>query len=143
MADKILITMDDLETAVPVNAAFEEARDATVLVSSMDDSYSVLRQSAPDIVVLTGSLHERPTTELIQHARDRSISTLGLVEATEPDPRRVARECGLTDWIRKPAEPQEIILPTGLIVRQSSGGPLQLAQNVPVHGSARISRKKK
>ncbi len=109
MADKILITMDDLETAVPVNAAFEETHDATVLVSSMDDSYSVLRQSAPDIVVLTGSLHERPTTELIQHARDRSISTLGLVEATEPDPRRVARECGLTDWKRKPAEPQEIV----------------------------------
>jgi DNA-binding NtrC family response regulator len=33
---------------------------------------------------------------------------LGLVEATEPDPQRLARELGLTAWLGKPADPTEV-----------------------------------
>ena len=38
MAAQILITMDDLETAVPLNAALESAGFSTAMFSSLDDA---------------------------------------------------------------------------------------------------------
>ncbi|MGH9261584.1 MAG: sigma-54 interaction domain-containing protein, partial [Acidimicrobiales bacterium] len=45
---------------------------------------------------------------LLAAARERSISTLGLVEATDPDPTALARTLGLTAWLAKPADPAEV-----------------------------------
>jgi DNA-binding NtrC family response regulator len=109
MADKVLITMDDLEVAVQSNAAFEAAGTETILVSSLDDSKAVLRRSDPDVVVLTNALHEHRVEVLVALARDREISTLGLIEATTPDAAGLVRRLGLTAWMRKPAEPREIV----------------------------------
>ena len=60
MAIKALITMDDLETAVHINAHFESEGHTTVLVSSLDDSVTILTDAHPDIVILTGALQEHP-----------------------------------------------------------------------------------
>jgi hypothetical protein len=38
MASQILITMDDLETAVRINAALEAAKFSTTMFSSLDDA---------------------------------------------------------------------------------------------------------
>jgi DNA-binding NtrC family response regulator len=108
MSDKVLITMDDLETAVRVNAVLEAAGNETVMVSSLDDACGELRRSNPDVVVLSGALHERPAQELISLSRDRSISSLGLLEATEPDPAGVAQGIGLTGWLAKPVAATEV-----------------------------------
>src|SRR2546421_2179278 len=43
-------------------------------------------------IVLTGALHESSAAQLLRIAHDRSISTLGLVEQTEPDPKALARD---------------------------------------------------
>ncbi len=110
MADRILITTDDLEHAVRINAALEAAGFDTRMASSFDDvRQAVRREPAPDCVVLTGGLHEDAATQLLAAARDRSISTLGLVEATEPDAKGLARRLGLTAWLGKPAEPDEVV----------------------------------
>src|SRR3989440_11052924 len=58
-------------------------------------------------IVLTGALHESSAAQLLRIAHDRSISTLGLVEQTEPDPKALAREVGLTAFLEKPADPAE------------------------------------
>src|SRR5207245_6305819 len=42
-------------------------------------------------------------------ARGRSVSALGLVEATEPDPQGLARRLGLTAFLEKPADPAEVV----------------------------------
>ena len=110
MADRILITTDDLEHAVRINAALEAAGFDTRMASSFDDvRQAVRREPAPDCVVLTGGLHEDAAAQLLAAARDRSISTLGLVEATEPDAKGLARRLGLTAWLGKPAEPDEVV----------------------------------
>src|SRR5213080_3050687 len=72
MADRILVTTDDLEHAVRSNAGLEAAGFQPTL------------------------------------ARDRSISTLGLVESTEPDAKGLARRLGLTGYLTKPADPAEV-----------------------------------
>jgi hypothetical protein len=45
MASQILITMDDLETAVRLNAAFEAAKLSTAMFSSLDDVRASVRAS--------------------------------------------------------------------------------------------------
>ncbi len=109
MADRILITMDDLEAAVPINAAFEEAGFETAMVSAVDDGRRILQRSAPDLVVLSGSLHERWSSEIISLARESSIPTLAMIEETDPGPARVASSVGLTSWIVKPADPRDVL----------------------------------
>ncbi|HEY2824807.1 MAG TPA: sigma-54 dependent transcriptional regulator [Gemmatimonadales bacterium] len=109
MTDKILLTMDDLEIAVRANAACEQAGFATVMVSSLDDARGVLRREEPDVAILTGALHERPAQELIGMARDRSLSTLGLLEPTEADPSAQAQRLGLTAWLVKPVDAAEVM----------------------------------
>ncbi len=118
MADEILITMDDLETAVPTNAAFEAAGYRTVMVSSLDDLNATLRRSEPQVVVLTGGLHERPAARLIAIARDRSIPTLGLEEPGDTDRAELARRLGLTAWMPKPADPRDVVAAAGRLIER-------------------------
>jgi len=109
MTDRVLITMDDLETAVRANAAFEQRAFQTAMVSSLDDAVGVLRTSEPDVVVLTGALQESTADELISAARDRSTSTLGLLEPSGGEPRGLAHRLGLTAWMVKPVDPADVV----------------------------------
>lgn len=108
MATKVLITMDDLETAVRSNAQLEEAGFETVLVSALDDTSRLIRDTDPTVVVLTGGLQEHTGKTLVELARERSIATLGLVEPESPDPADLARRVGLTAWLSKPAAPTDV-----------------------------------
>src|SRR5574341_721822 len=101
--------MDDLETAVRANAAFERSAFQTSMVSSLDDAAGVLQKSEPDLVVLTGALQEPTAIELLGVARDHSVSTLGLVEASSTDPRGLAHRLGLTGWMVMPVDPGEVV----------------------------------
>src|SRR5256885_865444 len=111
MADRVLITTDDLEAAVRVNAALEQAGYDTAMVSSLDDVRSAVRSRdpktdyrEPDSIVLTGGLHESTAQRLLAAAHDHGVSTLGLVEATDSDPNEIGRELGLTGWLVKPLD---------------------------------------
>src|SRR6266581_4004324 len=109
MPDRILITTDDLEHAVRINAGVEAAGFHTTLAHTLDEARQALRRDPPpDCVVVTGGLHESGAAQLLTLARDRSVSTLGLVEATEPDAKGLARRLGLTGYLEKPADPAEV-----------------------------------
>src|SRR5258705_2147585 len=118
MADRVLITTDDLEHAVRINAKLEGAGFETTLTSSLDDVRNAVRRRDPDSIIVTGGLHEAPTSQLLALARDRSISTLGLVEGTEPDAAGLASGLGLTGWLSKPVDPDEVMA----TVRRVVGG---------------------
>src|SRR5216110_586098 len=108
MSDRVLITTDDLEQAVRVNASLEQAGYDTATVSSLDDVRAAVRGREPDAIVLTGGLHESTAQRLLTAAREHAVSTLGLVETTDEDPDQIGRELGLTDWLVKPADPLEV-----------------------------------
>src|SRR2546426_885217 len=109
MPDRILITTDDLEHAVRINAGVEAAGFLTTLAHTLDEARQALRRDPPpDCVVVTGGLHESGAAQLLTLARDRSVSTLGLVEETEPDAKGLARRLGLTGYLEKPADPAEV-----------------------------------
>ena len=75
---RLLITMDDLETAVRVNAALEGAGHRTSLLAAVDDWREELRRAKPDIVILTGGAHEPRTQALARAARDQETGVLPL-----------------------------------------------------------------
>src|SRR5437870_5576670 len=109
MPDRILVTTDDLEQAVRVNAALEAAGCNTTRAHTLDEArQAIRREPPPDCIVVTGGLHESGAAQLLGLARDRSISTLGLVEHTEPDAKGLARRLGLTGYLSKPADPAEV-----------------------------------
>ena len=115
MPDRVLITTDDLEHAVRINAALEQARLDTAMVSSLDDVRAAVRsreQKAgsrePDAIVLTGGLHETTAQRLLSAAHEHAVATLGLVEPTDEDPSEIAGKLGLTAWLVKPADPAEV-----------------------------------
>src|SRR2546427_13214401 len=112
MSDRVLITTDDLEQAVRVNAALEQAGFDTAMVSSLDDVRQAVRtpeQGAgsrePDAIVLTGGLHETTGQRLVAAAHEHGVPTLGLVEATDEAAETVGHGLGLTDWLVEPADP--------------------------------------
>jgi DNA-binding NtrC family response regulator len=110
MASKILLTMDDLETAVRLNAALEAAGHSTVMVSSLDDARAVLRRESPDLVIVTGAIYEAPARQLLAAARDAEISTLALLEPTDvAGPERDGRGLDVTDRAVKPVVPAELV----------------------------------
>ena len=116
MTDRVLITMDDLEVAVRANAAFEAAGYDTVLVSAQDDAKALCREKDPDVVVLTGALHEHPSQTLVRLAGGRSTPTLGLIEASDQDPAELARELGLTARMLKPVDPRDVVAASGRLI---------------------------
>src|SRR2546421_3120610 len=115
MPDRVLITTDDLEHAVRINAALEQARLDTAMVSSLDDVRAAVRSREhgagsrePDAIVLTGGLHETTAQRLLSAAHEHAVATLGLVEPTDEDPSEIAGKLGLTAWLVKPADPAEV-----------------------------------
>src|SRR5881394_3644155 len=115
MADRVLITTDDLEHAVRVNATLEQSGFDTAMVSSLDDVRSAVRgrepgagSREPDAIILTGGLHESTARRLLTAAHEHGVPTLGLVEATDEAAETIAHELGLTDWLVKPTDPAEV-----------------------------------
>jgi DNA-binding NtrC family response regulator len=109
MPSQILITMDDLETAVPLNAALESSGFSTAMFSSMDDARGAVRRENPDLVVLTGAVHEPHAVQLAALARDAEISTLALLEPTDSERAERVGRLGVTETMMKPARPDDIV----------------------------------
>ena len=107
MPDRILITMDDIEAAVRLNAAFEAAGFITSMVAQVDDYRAALKKDNPDLVLLSGALHEPPARQLAHQARETEISTLALLEST--DTAHHASDLGVTEVMVKPVETMDVL----------------------------------
>src|SRR2546426_11181733 len=103
MADRILVTTDDLEHAVRSNAGLEAAGFQTTLASLDEARQAGRREPPPHCLVVTGGLHETGAAPLLTLARDRPISTPGFVEQTAPDAKSLAPRLRLTAHLTKTA----------------------------------------
>jgi DNA-binding NtrC family response regulator len=109
MASQILITMDDLETAVPLNAALEAAQFSTTMFSSLDDARGTVRRENPDLVILTGAVHEPHAQQLAALAHDAEISTLALLEPTDSERTERVERLHATEVMVKPVSPDDAV----------------------------------
>jgi len=109
MADRVLITMEDLEAAVRANAGFEGAGWKTTMVSALDDLRSAIRRADPDLIVLSGGLREAGLVRILADAAPLHCATLGLAEPTDADPADLAHRIGLSGVLLKPAAAEEVV----------------------------------
>jgi DNA-binding NtrC family response regulator len=118
MPSQVLITMDDLETAVPLNAALEASGYSTAMFSSLDDARGAVRRENPDLVILTGAVHEPHASQLAALARDAEISTLALLEPTDSERAERVGRLGVTETMMKPARADEIVETTRRLIER-------------------------
>jgi DNA-binding NtrC family response regulator len=109
MSSQILIAMDDLETAVRLNAAFEAAKFSTAMFSSLDDARGTVRREGPELVVLTGAVHELHVQHLAALAHDAEISTLALLEPTDSERAERVGRLRATEVMTKPVTPDDVV----------------------------------
>ncbi len=106
---QILVTLADLETAVPLNAALEAAGFSTAVVSPVDDATAALRREHPDLLILTGSVREPIASQLTRLAREAEIYTLALLEPTDSERGERGAGLGATAVLTKPIKPQDAV----------------------------------
>lgn len=115
---QIVITLADLETAVPLNAALEAAGFTTAVVSPMDDAPAALRREQPDLLILSGSVREKTAENLIRLARDLEIYTLALLEPTDSERGERAGGLAATAVLTKPIKPNEAVATVRTLVER-------------------------
>ena len=109
MTAQILVTMADLETAVPLNAALEAAGFSTAMVSPLDDAPAAMRREHPDLLILTGAVHEPAALQLGRMARESELYTLALLEPTDSERGERLTRLGATAVLTKPVKPDEAV----------------------------------
>ncbi|MBX6364589.1 MAG: sigma-54-dependent Fis family transcriptional regulator [Gemmatimonadetes bacterium] len=108
MPDTVLITTTDLEPAVRLRDAFEEAGFVVELLTSADRIADVRE---PVLLVLTGDLGGRRAQSLVAEAAAlQRLPVLGLADAPAETSPGARRRLGLSDVFLKPVEPAEVVL---------------------------------
>ncbi|HSU15663.1 sigma-54 dependent transcriptional regulator [Longimicrobium sp.] len=109
MADVVVITTDDLEPAVRLRGAFEQAGMRVELLAAGESVADALGE--PILLVITGGLRERRARQMVAQARERGrVPIIGLTEPTEPSGREVCRQLGISECFGKPIDPEEVAL---------------------------------
>ncbi len=122
MPAQVVITLADLETAVPLDRALEAGGVTSTLVVSSDEARSAIRRDQPMVLVLTGAVHEPSIVALAEWARDHEVAVLALLEPTDTDAGARAAPLAVTDIARKPMATDEL---TALVLRMLERRDLQ------------------
>ncbi|MEO8479512.1 MAG: sigma-54 dependent transcriptional regulator [Gemmatimonadota bacterium] len=105
----VVITLADLETAVPLDRALEAAGLPVTLAASADEARAALLRKHPELLVLTGGLHEPIAHALVERARELEVSVLALFEPTDSDRSDRASRLGATATRTKPITTEELV----------------------------------
>ncbi len=114
MPAQVVITLADLETAVPLDRALEAAGIRCALVSGRDEARSALRREHPGLLVLSGGVHEPGAAALTEWAREHEIGVLALLESTDTERTGRAARLAATEVRTKPLPTDEL---TAIVMR--------------------------
>ena len=107
---KVLLTLNDVEPAVRLNAGLEAEGVETAVVSPLDDMRSTLRREKPDAIVFSGDLTEQATVALVKELQWNGVACIGLIEPAADEALRARlRLMGYVDLYEKPVRVPEVI----------------------------------
>jgi DNA-binding NtrC family response regulator len=107
---KVLITLQDLEPAVRLNALLERAGVGTVVVSPLDDIRATLRREKPNLIVISGQLADAATVAVVKEQLWSGIPVVGLADVNDPAVHDRLRAAGYVELYPKPIDPEEVAL---------------------------------
>lgn len=105
---KILLTLQDVEPAVRLNALLEQEGVETALVSPLDDIRAALKREKPDVIVFTGDLADPATIAVVKEQLWEGVAVVGLSDHTEPAHVERLRTMGYVDVFPKPINVEEV-----------------------------------
>jgi DNA-binding NtrC family response regulator len=106
---KVLLTLQDVEPAVRVNALLERDGVDTALVSPLDDIRAALKREKPDILVFTGDLGDPSTVAIVKEQLWEGAAAIGLSDSTDPAHIERLRGVGYVDLFTKPVNPEDVV----------------------------------
>jgi DNA-binding NtrC family response regulator len=106
---KVLLTLQDVEPAVRINAVLERDGLETALVSPLDDIRAALKREKPDILVFTGELTDPSTIGIVKEQLWEGAAAVGLADKTDPAHVERLRTIGFVDVFAKPVDVDEVV----------------------------------
>ncbi len=106
---KVLLTLQDVEPAVRINAILEREGVDTALVSPLDDIRAALKREKPDIIVFTADLTDPAGVAIVKEQLWDGAAVVGLADNSDPDHIDRLRSLGYVDIFAKPVNLEEVI----------------------------------
>ena len=104
---KVLLTLQDLEPAVRLNATLERDGVETAIVSPMDDVRAAIRREKPDAIIITGELLDPGTLALVREQLWDGRACIAIAESNDAALRDRLRAQGYSDVHAKPLAVEE------------------------------------
>jgi DNA-binding NtrC family response regulator len=106
---KVLLTLQDVEPAVRLNALLEQAGVETTLVSPLDDIRAGVKRTQPDIIVFTGELSSPATLAIVKEQLWDGAAAVGLSDVSDRAPIDRLRAAGFVEIYPKPVNVDEVV----------------------------------
>jgi DNA-binding NtrC family response regulator len=106
---KVLLTLNDVEPAVRINALLERDGVSTELVSPLDDIRAAITREKPDILVFTGELSDPSTIAIVKAQLWEGAAAVGLSDKTDAAHLEKLRALGFIDVFTKPVNVEEVL----------------------------------
>jgi DNA-binding NtrC family response regulator len=106
---KVLLTLQDVEPAVRINALLEREGVDTALVSPLDDIRGALKREKPDIIVFTADLADPSNVAIIKEQLWNGAAVVGLTDNMDATNLERLRSIGYVDLFAKPVNLDEVV----------------------------------
>ena len=106
---KVLLTLQDVEPAVRINAVLEREGVETALVSPLDDMRAALKREKPDILVFSAGLSDPSTVAIVKEQLWEGAAAVGLSDNSDPAYVERLRTIGFVDIFVKPVDVDEVV----------------------------------
>src|SRR5262249_47189273 len=106
---KVVLTLQDVEPAVRLNAMLEKEGVKTALVSPLDDIRAEIRREKPDIVVYSGDLADPATIALVREQLWDGAAAVGLSDLSDAEQLERLRAAGYVELYVKPVDYGEVL----------------------------------
>jgi DNA-binding NtrC family response regulator len=98
----VLITLTDVEPAVRLNAALEQAGVETAVVSPLDDMRAAIRRAKPSVVVFTGGLLDQQNVQVVRELLWNDVAVIGFADVRDAAIDERLRLLGYVEVYGKP-----------------------------------------
>ena len=105
---KVLLTLNDVESAVRLNQLLEAADAETALVSPLDDVRGVLSRFRPDLLIVTGELRDPSNVALVNEQLWAGRTVVGFSDVADAAALARARGAGYSEVYPKPIDVPDV-----------------------------------
>jgi len=106
---KVLLTLQDVEPAVRLNAGLEADGIETAVVSPLDDMRAAMRREKPDIIVFSGDLADPASVALVKEQLWDGVASVGLSDIADDEHLERLRDAGYVELYPKPVNYAEVL----------------------------------